>query len=67
MLTLRLACWGVDTRIEVRDSRTGYLLPARDGPRALPDGESCWDAVAVAAAVAVSRKMLKYEEINIQI
>ena len=41
--------------IEVRDSRTGYLLPARDGPGALPDGQSCWDAaVAVAAAVAVS-------------
>ena len=51
--------------IEVRDSRTGYLLPARDGPGALPDGQSCWDA-AVAVA-AVSRKMPKYEEINAQI
>ena len=48
--------------IEVRDSRTGYLLPARDGPGALPDVESSWDA-AVAAA-AVSRKMSKYEEIH---
>ena len=47
--------------IEVRDSRTGYLIPARDGPRALPDGQSCWDA----AAAAVSRKMLKYEEMYI--
>ena len=37
--------------MEVRDSRTGYLLPARDGPGALPDGQSCWDA-AVAAAVS---------------
>ena len=42
--------------------RTGYLLPARDGPGALPDGQSCWDAVAV--AVAVSRKMPKYEEMH---
>ena len=37
----------------MRDSRTGYLLPARDGPGALPDGQSCWDA-AVAVAVAVA-------------
>ena len=35
--------------IEVRDSRTGYLLPARDGPGALPDMDSSWD---VAAAVS---------------
>ena len=41
----------------------GYLIPARDGPGALPDVESSWDAVAVAAAAAVSRKMSKYEEI----
>ena len=34
------------TPIEVRDSRTGYLLPARDGPGALPDVESSWDAAA---------------------
>ena len=47
----------------MRDSRTGYLLPARDGPGALPDVESCWDAV-VAVAVAVSRKMPKYEEMH---
>ena len=40
----------------MRDSRTGYLLPARDGPGALPDMDSSWDvaAAAVAAAVAVS-------------
>ena len=38
--------------VEVRDSRTGYLLPARDGPGALPDVESSWDAVAAAAAVS---------------
>ena len=49
--------------VEVRDSRTGYLLPARDGPGALPDGQSCWDAVA-ATAVAVSRKMPKYREMH---
>ena len=46
-------------QIEVRDSQTGYLLPARDGPGALPDVESCWDAAV--AAVAVSRKMPKYQ------
>ena len=45
--------------IEVRDSQTGYLLPARDGPGALPDGQSCWDAAA-----AVSCKMPKYEEMH---
>ena len=37
--------------IEVRDSQTGYLIPARDGTGALPDMDSSWD---VAAAVAVS-------------
>ena len=41
-----------EVKIEVRDSRTGYLLPARDGPGALPNGQSSWDA-AVAAAAAV--------------
>ena len=30
----------------MRDSRTGYLVPVRDGPGALPDGQSCWDAAA---------------------
>ena len=40
---------------EVRDSRTGYLLPARDGPGALPDGQSCGDAAV--AAVAVTWKL----------
>ena len=39
--------------IEVRDSRMGYLIPARDGTGALPDMDSSWD-VAAAAAVAVS-------------
>ena len=34
--------------VEVRDSRTGYLVPVRDGPGLLPDWESCWDAVAAA-------------------
>ena len=43
---------GIQVNVEVRDSRTGYLLPARDGPGALPDGQSCWDAVAVAVAVS---------------
>ena len=50
--------------IEVRDSQTGYLLPARDGPGALPYLESSWDAVAAAAAAAVSRKMPKYKEMH---
>ena len=36
-------------RVEVRDSQTGYLLPARDGPGASPDVESSWDAAAVVA------------------
>ena len=34
----------------MRDSWTGYLLPARDAPRALPDGQSSCDAVAAAAS-----------------
>ena len=41
----------VSPKIEVRDSRTGYLLPARDGPGALPNGESCWDVATAVAAV----------------
>ena len=49
--------------IEVRDSWTGYLIPARDGTGALPYLESSWDAVAAAAA-AVSRKMPKYKEMH---
>ena len=45
--------------VEVRDSaRTGYLVPGRDGPGALPNGESCWD-VAVAVAVAAVRWKLR--------
>ena len=46
--------------VEVRDSRTGYLIPARDGPGALPDMDSSWDV----AAAAVSRKITKYEEMH---
>ena len=39
----------------MRDSQTGYLLPARDGTGALPDMDSSWDVAAAAvAAVAVS-------------
>ena len=34
-------------------SRTGYLLPARGTPGVLPDGESSWDVVVVAAAAVV--------------
>ena len=37
-------------------SRTGYLVPARGTPGVSPDGESCWDAVAAAAAAAVTWK-----------
>ena len=44
-------------KVEVRDSRTGYLIPARDGPRALPDMDSSWDVAAVVAAAAVSRNL----------
>ena len=54
------------SEVEVRDSRTGYLLLARDDTGALPDMDSSWDAAAVAAA-AVCRKMPKYEEINAKI
>ena len=35
----------------MRDSQTGYLLPVRDAQGTLPDLESCWDAVAVAAVI----------------
>ena len=50
--------------IEVRDSRTGYLIPGRDGTGALPDMDSSWDVAAAVAAAAVSRKMPKYKEID---
>ena len=40
----------IDIFIEVRDSRTGCLLPTRDGPEALPDGQSFWDAAVVAVS-----------------
>ena len=36
-------------KIEVRDSWTGYLVPARDGSGLLPDWESSWDVVVAAA------------------
>ena len=36
--------------VEVRDSQKGYLLPVRDGPGALPDGQSCWDVVVAAVS-----------------
>ena len=35
-------------RFKVRDPWTGYLVPGRDGPCALPNEENCWDAVAAA-------------------
>ena len=41
--------------IEVRDSQTGYLIPARDGPGALPNGQSSWDVAAAVAAAATPR------------
>ena len=47
--------------IEVRDLRTGYLLPVREAEGTLPDLESSWD-VAAATAAAVSWKMPKYKE-----
>ena len=52
----------INDKIEVRDSWTGYLIPARDGPGALPDVDSSWDVAA--AAVAVIWKMPKYEEMH---
>ena len=52
---------GLQIIIEVRDSQTGYLVPVRDGPGALPDMESSWD---VAVAAAVSWKMPKYKEMQ---
>ncbi len=39
------------SQIEVRDPRTGYLGPVRDGPGTSPDLESCWDVAAVAAVI----------------
>ena len=47
--------------VEVRNSaQTGYLGPGREGPGALPNGESCWDATcrppADAAAPAPRRR-----------
>ena len=48
-----------DLLVEVRDSRTGYLLPARDGPGALPDGQSCWDVAAAAVAVTWKNRELQ--------
>ena len=39
--------------VEVRDSRTGYLVRVRDGPGASPDLESCWDAAAVSCHLEI--------------
>ena len=35
---------------------TGYLVPARDGSRLLPDWESSWDVAATVVVVAVTWK-----------
>ena len=51
LISLYFGCLNVylDHLIEVRDSALiRYVVPGRDGPGALPNGESCWD---VAAAV----------------
>ena len=47
--------------IEVRDSRTGYLIPARYGLGVWPDGKNCR---RVAAVVVVIWKMPKYKEMR---
>ena len=41
-------------QIEVRDSRTGYLIPGRDATRAQPNAQSSWETVAAAAAAAAA-------------
>ena len=43
--------------VEVRDSRTGYLLPVRDAQGTLPDVESCWDVTATAPRRPVSQSI----------
>ena len=43
--------------VEVRDPRTGYLVPGRDTPRAQPNGESSWETIVAAAVVAVTGKL----------
>ena len=48
--------------IEVRDSRTAYLVSGRDGPGLLLDPESCWD-IAVAAAAVPAPTHLFYRSI----
>ena len=56
----KIGSWAkTQKKMEVRDSRTGYLIPARDGTEALPHMDSSWDVAA-----AVSRKMSKYEEMH---
>ena len=46
--------------VEVRDSQTGYLIPARDGPGALPDMDSSWDVAAAAAAVSQNVTLISF-------
>ena len=40
------------------------MIPARDGPGALPDMDSSWDVAVAAVAAAVSRIMSKYMEMH---
>ena len=40
----------------------GYLVPVRDGPGALPDGQSCWDVVgAVSCHLEIQVDILAME------
>ena len=50
--------------IEVGDSRTGYLIPARDGPGALPDVDSCWGAAAVIWKMPKYKKMHTFSKMG---
>ena len=47
--------------LEVMDSWSGYLLPVHDAPGALPDGQSCWDAAAVAVSWNSDPKCVNFE------
>ena len=48
--------------VEVRDSRTGYLVSVRDDPVALPDGQSFWDvAIAVRCHLEIQVDILARE------
>ena len=46
-----MCAFRVHSRSEGFPARS-YLVPAHGTPGALPDGQSCWDGVAVAAAVS---------------